>query len=264
MRGATKNGVQTLRAEGEFQPTRPLRGATVKIPVTRWEDGISTHAPLAGRDLTDLGQQSSNSNFNPRAPCGARQAGGEETKVFYQHFNPRAPCGARLSVARMDDHPAYFNPRAPCGARLFAPFRVLTRVRISTHAPLAGRDLFRCSNNPLKSNFNPRAPCGARPSNSSDKDKDNKFQPTRPLRGATFISVAKYYHSIFQPTRPLRGATIWVSFLLLLMKYFNPRAPCGARLKNSTASRGIVLFQPTRPLRGATVKVYKSLCTFLR
>ena len=45
---------------------------------------------------------------------------------------------------------------------------------------------------------------------------------------------------------------------------FNPRAPCGARLRDAAERQGVSVFQPTRPLRGATAKVYKSLCTFLR
>ena len=56
-----------------------------------------------------------------------------------------------------------FNPRAPCGAR---PARHQARLfmgGISTHAPLAGRDILQSSHTP----------------------NGLKFQPTRPLRGAT-------------------------------------------------------------------------------
>ena len=55
-----------------------------------------------------------------------------------------------------------FNPRAPCGARRRGQTVGLLQ-RISTHAPLAGRDgkIF-----------------------STDRT-EQAFQPTRPLRGAT-------------------------------------------------------------------------------
>ena len=33
------------------------------------------------------------------------------------------------------------------------------------------------------------------------------FQPTRPLRGATYIGLIEQLEFEFQPTRPLRGAT---------------------------------------------------------
>ena len=37
----------------KFQPTRPLRGATDKLDRMAQSLGISTHAPLAGRDAPD-------------------------------------------------------------------------------------------------------------------------------------------------------------------------------------------------------------------
>ena len=61
-----------------------------------------------------------------------------------------------------------------------------------------------------------------------------------------------YVPPVFQPTRPLRGATK-ISLSDIEQSYdFNPRAPCGARLKWSMPERYMTAFQPTRPLRGAT------------
>ena len=56
---------------------------------------------------------------------------------------------------------------------------------ISTHAPLAGRDLVHVSHCNVLLNFNPRAPCGARQKLRRVNTKSIRFQPTRPLRGAT-------------------------------------------------------------------------------
>ena len=101
-------------------------------------------------------------NFNPRAPCGARRSILNGCGVW-THFNPRAPCGARQNVSPNQSiiavfqptrplrgatililPPAllvfYFNPRAPCGARHVNRFAWYTSRKISTHAPLAGRD----------------------------------------------------------------------------------------------------------------------------
>ena len=63
-----------------------------------------------------------------------------------------------------------FNPRAPCGARRerYEGQEVLTMI--STHAPLAGRDKY----------------------DANGRVVLEKFQPTRPLRGAT----AKEYKSL--------------------------------------------------------------------
>ena len=57
--------------------------------------------------------------------------------------------------------------------------------QISTHAPLAGRDMGGFEES------------GARVI----------FQPTRPLRGATDVFAEMLEEEKFQPTRPLRGAT---------------------------------------------------------
>ena len=42
-----------------------------------------------------------------------------------------------------------------------------------------------------------------------------------------------------------------MSALYIIMN-FNPRAPCGARLRLGTNDQTIIPFQSTRPMRGAT------------
>ena len=61
-----------------------------------------------------------------------------------------------------------------------------------------------------------------------------KFQPTRPLRGATLHTEQPLLPIPFQPTRPLRGATPQVTHFLVRIANFNPRAPCGARRQKCT------------------------------
>ena len=90
----------------------------------------------------------------------------------------------------------------------------------------------------------------------------------------------------FQSTRPARGATLSICPELLMLGYFNPRAPRGARridikiinklvlFQSTRPARGATItvvitspnrtFQSTRPARGATAKVNKFLCTFLQ
>ena len=122
--------------------------------------------------------------FNPRAPCGARRTCRTPVRRGAMHFNPRAPCGARRRAFQWPRRSRHFNPRAPCGARpedLESPYRLFrfqpTRplrgatilsqsisvsYLISTHAPLAGRDIEVIGGDAHGRNFNPRAPCGAR------------------------------------------------------------------------------------------------------
>ena len=147
-----------------------------------------------------------------------------------ERFNPHAPFearrGGRLAPASNDR----FNPRAPCGARRRGQTVGLLQ-RISTHAPLAGRDgkIF-----------------------STDRT-EQAFQPTRPLRGATTITGQLVcLVVVFQPTRPLRGATAQRRTLAGCSANFNPRAPCGARPQVLLDMMQRTIFQSTRPLRGAT------------
>ena len=149
-----------------FQPTRPLRGATASGPPSEILRGISTHAPLAGRDTSCA--------FCDCVP---------------KYFNPRAPCGARRELVQHDLRAlGHFNPRAPCGARPYSPWSEDGEFEISTHAPLAGRDGGQGGIPSLSPYFNPRAPCGARPFLVAFGIYKFVFQPTRPLRGATFRS----------------------------------------------------------------------------
>ena len=149
-----------------------------------------------------------------------------------ERFNPHAPFEARRrSLLQRSSCWANFNPRAPCGARHGADRERLGARRISTHAPLAGRDDSIGGSLAVQQDFNPRAPCGARHCLHGIVGVLELFQPTRPLRGATFARMSNSAMMVvFQPTRPLRGAT-WV-----------------------VTSRKTMYgeFQPTRPLRGAT------------
>ena len=80
-----------------------------------------------------------------------------------EKFQPTRPLrGATVDVYHMINILRYFNPRAPCGARLAT---------------------VKCARG--KRDFNPRAPCGARPDLCTVSVRSTKFQPTRPLRGAT-------------------------------------------------------------------------------
>ena len=234
-----------------FQPTLPLRGATIA-------------RGLVGSGL--LG-------FNPRSPCGERPAlpsvhmdtcqfqptlplrGAtllcSSKNQYTRSFNPRSPCGERHYVYEYARPHESFNPRSPCGERRqLARSSVLRRV--STHAPLAGSDFTFGFAVPATACFNPRSPCGERP---------RRTRPTRPSAS-------------FNPRSPCgerRAARLW----RITNERFNPRSPCGERrssapaghlgvlvsthapLAGSDAELGLIelttyVFQPTLPLRGAT------------
>ena len=147
-----------------FNPRAPCGARPVDTCHECRYNAVSIHAPRAGRDRNLSRNLRRGSCFNPRAPCGARLPL-HISFLYLSSFNPRAPCGARplsRSVARSTFG---FNPRAPCGARHLADVR---------------KTLGLC--------FNPRAPCGARRRGTWAISEEDKFQSTRPMRGATFAS----------------------------------------------------------------------------
>ena len=152
---------------------------------------ISTHAPLAGRD-NSRACESLWEKISTHAPLAGRDHHSTSCILLITfHFNPRAPCGARQNLAVGAWRPTVdFNPRAPCGARRARKLPALRDVAISTHAPLAGRD--------------------------------GRYRAGDGL------------HTKFQPTRPLRGATARSKTRSTQRKNFNPRAPCGARQQKCT------------------------------
>ena len=236
-----------------------MRGATIDNYCKNPYKLISTHAPLAGRDASVT-----------------RDA------ARWSDFNPRAPCGARLNTKHLSTPQLIFQPTRPLrGATLRPPALINLIIRISTHAPLAGRDSSPDGSSGRQEDFNPRAPCGARQKWEILRRSCIPFQPTRPLRGATLIWRYLTPKALkFQPTRPLRGATNRVfnpcnsSNIsthaplagrdrgivrgILTCVYFNPRAPCGARPRPMMTIKIIKNFNPRAPC-GARLQREKAI-----
>ena len=149
----------------QFQPTRPLRGATPR-PST---------------------SESAGDNFNPRAPCGARPQVIHFLVRMARIISTHAPLAGRdnsthnLFITRI-----CISTHAPLAGRDIFNTPPHEHTNISTHAPLAGRDLK--IELPSKSvlYISTHAPLAGRdPSFLSTHFHKFSFQPTRPLRGAT-------------------------------------------------------------------------------
>ena len=165
---------------------------------------FNPRAPCGARLDASVTVTPAAADFNPRAPCGARQVSSVHFPARTRNFNPRAPCGARHKrVFGVHRDAIHFNPRAPCGARLagrrkittmlgFQPTRPLRGAtagwavtgsgtsEISTHAPLAGRDIKGGDVLSVSADFNPRAPCGARRTKLADTEAALDFNPRAP------------------------------------------------------------------------------------
>ena len=119
---------------------------------------------------------------------------------------------------------------------------------ISIHAPRAGRDPPRSAPCRSRHDFNPRAPCGARRPRRNVSECGNKFQSTRPVRGATpSLTSAVGSRRYFNPRAPC-GARLGRCRSFPNRFNFNPRAPCGARRPFSLISANrLSNFNPRAP-----------------
>ena len=162
--GARHGVFHSLTFAPEFQPTRPLRGATVTKNLGSLESVlISTHAPLAGRDSGSLVYRLQGVRiFQPTRPLrGATVIG---VKVCLSpSFQPTRPLRGATEVRARRKHRTVISTHAPLAGRDDKLKALSLHANISTHAPLAGRDAGTVSSVHFPSHFNPRAPCGARP-----------------------------------------------------------------------------------------------------
>ena len=144
-------------------------------------------------------------------------------------FQPTLPLRGATTSCSTAQCGSCFNPRSPCGER-------------------------RCSPSPPRgtARFNPRSPCGERRATEKKRENLGSFQPTLPLRGATYVTEAWYDDDKeFQPTLPLRGATDVVAQREEALQ-FQPTLPLRGATTPAPPSPEARVFQPTLPLRGAT------------
>ena len=191
-----------------FQPTCPVRGTTRIRRVQLHPDGISTHVPRTGHDERVIRTQtrpavfqptcpvrgttfdshlgdSRTSDFNPRAPYGARRSGrgvGQRAGGISTHvprtghdrtahsgrkgniiFQPTCPVRGTTTMAQLSHAAPIFQPTCPVRGTTYGRLSATRTALISTHVPRTGHDRIRCSRRLLCPNFNPRAPYGARP-----------------------------------------------------------------------------------------------------
>ena len=169
-------------------------------------------------------------------------------------FQPTPPLrGATRHTLNFSTSSSSFQPTLPLrGATLVHSVVVVVR-HVSTHAPLAGSDCsgFCCSCASMS--FNPRSPCGERRHGDGTGNRQQGFQPTLPLRGATLRLAREVEPCDVSTHAPLAGsdyqgknptdADVSVSTHAPLAGSdhlrqphhsarfcrFNPRSPCGER-----------------------------------
>ena len=137
--GATQaHGIRSC-APGYFNPRAPCgarrRVVAVQLPVA----GISIHAPHAGRDgkadADDVG-----GGISIHAPHAGRDFSPASFRSTGSDFNPRAPCGARPIASNALKTRSTFQSTRPMRGATKALRHVPLLPAISIHAPHAGRD----------------------------------------------------------------------------------------------------------------------------
>ena len=233
-----------------FQSTHPLRGATCQHHHDHRKHLFQSTHPLRGATEVPW--------FN--VPL----------ELQFQSTHPLR--GATGEVWHPDRKGAEFQSTHPLrGATVFVVRGPKWTIFQSTH-PLRGATRPRVRHPSPVYYFNPRTPCGVRPTIPTGTRSAGTFQSTHPLRGATLCGSGSREHVEFQSTHPLRGATSITltepsaeaisihaplagcdssnGCKMYFDFYFNPRTPCGVRLRRSAILLSASAISIHAPLAG--------------
>ena len=94
LRGATGSSCRDRIHAIGFLLTRPLRGATVFTAYNLLGLNISTHTPLAGRDISEMTRQEL-AKISTHTPLAGRDVLFKSVGMSFNNFYSHAPCGAR-------------------------------------------------------------------------------------------------------------------------------------------------------------------------
>ena len=231
LRGTT-TGTGTSAAQGAlFQSTCPLRGTT-RVCITSLMSLMmifQSTCPLRGTTRKAQRRRAAHKRISIHVPLAGHDATAKSFPDVHTDFNPRAPCGARQWSARWSEAAVYFNPRAPCGARQERQPDRRRAPGISIHVPLAGHDDIGFVRAPRRS-ISIHVPLAGHDGDGRQiPARGHGFQSTCPLRGTTSKLRKCFNPCCISIHVPLAGHdTIWLRESPP-PEDFNPRAPCGAR-----------------------------------
>ena len=255
-----------------FQPTLPMRKATLPPSQQGQSRLISIPTSYAGGDAARSTSHRLRSYFNPHLLCRRRRGKKyfSSPSVVFQspppmreatrepfgwrygsEFQPTLPMRGATCCSDPCDQAASISTHAPHAGSDEMCARIRHRCLISTHAPHAGSDVAPTPT-PQPTTISTHAP-------HAESDADNvynaisagQFQPTLPMRGATISSGNSASIPLFQPTLPMRGATNYKPHYWRFCR-FQPTLPMRGATRSLTKRSASTIFQPTLPMRGAT------------
>ena len=147
-------------------------------------------------------------DFNPRAPCGARLSHSLHFVKYFLFQSTGSVWSPTFGYILLLSVMLYFNPRAPCGARLNAFCLYSKSQSISIHGLRVEPDARRVRCNPKLKHFNPRAPCGARHRRKRAYVDVIQFQSTGSVWSPTCTAKSKNSCVLFQSTGSVWSPTI--------------------------------------------------------
>ena len=144
-------------------------------------------------------------------------------------FQSTRPVWGATFDARLLRYGVDISIHAPRVGRDRGDFEMAVMRVISIHAPRVGRDGLSAKTDCRNFTFQSTRPVWGATWTCAPAASAQRFQSTRPVWGATRQTQTQPRQQPFQSTRPVWGATISCHGRPPARRYFNPRAPCGAR-----------------------------------
>ena len=186
--GATAR-LQDADVDAKFQSTRPVWGATYTYLTYARGRSISIHAPRVGRDSTLSLLVFVRSRFQSTRPVWGATRRCRTWSGTATNFNPRAPCGARRYYNGALLAVEIFQSTRPVWGATVSCRRRKPQLLFQSTRPVWGATTWPPHFPASAPHFNPRAPCGARPCCVRRSWTWWRFQSTRPVWGATMAAV---------------------------------------------------------------------------
>ena len=117
VRGATTFLAAVASPSSYFNPRTPCGVRRAILAQQTRATQISIHAPRAGCDLRGKAHADAWSAFQSTHPVRGATVNNFVDSAVIADFNPRTPCGVRQATLCRLRKETHFNPRTPCGVR---------------------------------------------------------------------------------------------------------------------------------------------------
>ncbi len=245
-------GLLSVKRQGPFQSTRPVRGGTPARSLGFPFSAISIHPPRAGRDrrIIALLHAVIISIHPPHA--GRDYAGTADCHVIGISIHPPRAGRDSDSGFLLLSSIRFQSTRPVRGGTLTIP-KLSSHFRISIHPPRAGRDQAGAAGCPGAASISIHPPHAGRDGNCPQTDSNHQISIHPPHAGRDVTQSLKN-RSIkdFNPPAPCGAGRSCVIFLFLA-QYISIHPPHAGRDNSQMiGKKATILFQSTRPMRGGT------------